>query len=645
MRPDGRPEALRQAMSWLHTWSGLLLGWLLYAVFFTGTLSYFLDEINVWMKPELHRSVPAAPEVSAERALQTMQRIAPDATNWTIELPGERQVAVEASWREPGAAAGRAGIKRAELDATTGEKIDTRETRGGGFLYRFHFELYAMPREWARWIVGIATMAMLVAIISGVITHKKIFTEFFTFRRGRGQRSWLDAHNATAVLALPFHFVITASGLLLLMFMLMPWGVQTAYDGNTQTFMAERRGQMMGGGGPMQQPAPDAQKAERAAGAPAADAPQAAPQGGAMQAARTDRAARAGPPDRSGGDERAGGNGGGERDGRAPRAGREGAAARDGHSSRGDGAGDEGAPGRRPRGGAAPEETTALADLRPMLALAAQRWPERGIGSIAVSQPGTARATIELREAGSGTLLRRGGERLTFDGVTGALRDPTPAAEPGLGSRIFSVFTAIHLGRFAGPAMRWLLFLAGVTGTLMVATGLVLWVVKRLPDRRKLGYTPRGHRLVEVLNVGGIAGLSLATAGYFWLNRLVPASLAGRTDWEIHGFFIVWALALAHTALRPHRRAWIEQLTLAAAMFALLPLLNPLTGGSGLWRSLPAGQWPIAGFDLVMLALALVHGYAARRLTKTAAAPAGRVHGQPAAARAAVGDAALAGDA
>ena len=46
MRADGKAEGLRQSMSWLHTWSGLLLGWLLYAVFFTGTLSYFVDEID-----------------------------------------------------------------------------------------------------------------------------------------------------------------------------------------------------------------------------------------------------------------------------------------------------------------------------------------------------------------------------------------------------------------------------------------------------------------------------------------------------------------------------------------------------------------------------------------------------------------------
>ncbi|HAB08009.1 MAG TPA: hypothetical protein DCE38_06005, partial [Alcanivorax sp.] len=36
-------------MAWLHTWSGLLLGWLLLAMFVTGTSAYFREEISLWM--------------------------------------------------------------------------------------------------------------------------------------------------------------------------------------------------------------------------------------------------------------------------------------------------------------------------------------------------------------------------------------------------------------------------------------------------------------------------------------------------------------------------------------------------------------------------------------------------------------------
>ncbi len=53
------------------------------------------------------------------------------------------------------------------MDASTGELLEPRASRGGGFLYRFHFELYGVPRIWARWLVCVATMFMLVAIVSG----------------------------------------------------------------------------------------------------------------------------------------------------------------------------------------------------------------------------------------------------------------------------------------------------------------------------------------------------------------------------------------------------------------------------------------------------------------------------------------------
>ncbi len=48
--PNDR-EGFRQAMSWLHTWAGLVLGWLLFAIFLTGTLSFFRNELNLWTHP------------------------------------------------------------------------------------------------------------------------------------------------------------------------------------------------------------------------------------------------------------------------------------------------------------------------------------------------------------------------------------------------------------------------------------------------------------------------------------------------------------------------------------------------------------------------------------------------------------------
>jgi len=269
-----------------------------------------------------------------------------------------------------------------------------------------------------------------------------------------------------------------------------------------------------------------------------------------------------------------------------------------------------------------------LAPIGPMLAEAARQWPENGVGSITVNNPNTPKMTVDMREGGGSSFVNRGQTRtLQFDGVTGALRDgPGTATSPSFARATYNVVTGIHMARGADSVMRWLLFLSGVVGTFMAASGMVLYVVKRLPERKKLGYTPLGHKFVEVLNVGAIAGLSVATAVYFWANRLIPAGMEARSDWEIRCFFTAWLLCLLHPLLRVRatgvqRRTWLEQMAVAAVLFALLPILNPLTGGASLASSIPNGQWLIAGFDLMMLALAGLHGAVVWWLLRAKSAP------------------------
>jgi hypothetical protein len=106
---------------------------------------------------------------------------------------------------------------------------EVRETSGGGTLYAMHYSLCYLPEDWASYIVGISTLFMLVAILTGLVVHKKIFVDFFTFRPGKGQRSWLDGHNLLSVTALPFYLMITWSGLVFYLFTYMPVAFETLY--------------------------------------------------------------------------------------------------------------------------------------------------------------------------------------------------------------------------------------------------------------------------------------------------------------------------------------------------------------------------------------------------------------------------------
>lgn len=91
----------------------------------------------------------------------------------------------------------------------------------------FHYTLHGGMAGY--WLVGWITACMLLALVSGVVVHKRIFKDFFTFRPGKGQRSWLDAHNLSAVLTLPFLFMIGYTGLTFFYSSYLPWPVQAAY--------------------------------------------------------------------------------------------------------------------------------------------------------------------------------------------------------------------------------------------------------------------------------------------------------------------------------------------------------------------------------------------------------------------------------
>ncbi len=557
MRVDGKQEGPRQSMSWLHTWASLILGWLLYAIFVTGTLSFFQNEITVWMKPELHQSVPQATQVQQTQvALNYLQKNHPDAAAWNIQLPNSRQnttlITVRKQGEDPRA---RRGGTRITIDSATGQTLEARETRGGSFLYRFHFELYGMPRMWSRWIVGIATLFMFVAIISGVITHKKIFKDFFTFRSGKGQRSWLDAHNATAVLALPFHIMITFSGLLLLLFTIMPWGVERVYEGRGEFLQDQNRA--------LVQENKESKPSDAASNR--------------NQPANAERAQ------------------GAER----------------GEKRRG-----------RDKKEAQPAELTNVA---PILAYAQQEWKNNPIGTISIIAPNTNQAKIELRALhGESVTYRNVYASLQFDGVTGKniTDDSSSLKNPNIPMGIYNVFTTLHEARGVDIALRWLLFLSGIVGTVMVATGLILWCVKRAPQQQKQGYKSFGYRLVEVTNIAAIIGLPIACAAYFYANRFIPADMDMRLNWEIRTFFVVWLLTLIYPIFRSSRQAWLELLALATVLFALLPILNFMTGGQALWNSIAYGQWVIASFDLAMWVLAIVFAFSYYKVKKHPTLPA-----------------------
>lgn len=543
-------QSFRQAMAWLHTWFGLVLGFVLMAAFFFGALSVFDREFDRWAIPET-RFAPQ-PMPSYERVLRpAFQRMQPDAQAVAQMRPRvdgpmparydivniwsaytthrDPVVALYADYRVPGAKDPDEVIYAvATIDPRDGRTLPDDQLKiGSEFFYPMHYGLTLDWKQLGIYIVGFSALVMLAALVSGVVMHRKLFRELFTFRPGKARlRSVLDLHNLTGVVALPFHFFFALTGLLIF--------AATYYFpvGHTQLHDLHDL---------------QAKLEAQETGLP---------------------------------HERAG-----------VRAG--------------------------------------LADVDAMVANARQRWEDKGkageVGFLMLVHVGDANGYVSVYRAGTDRIALVG-DGVHFKASTGELirEDPAPTAV----GRLSEFLTGLHLQHFRHWLLRWLYVLGGLAGAVCIATGFVFFVEKR--KRQHAADGRQGARIVDALAVASVAGMPLAALGILVANRLLPADLPARGDWERYAFWAVWVLSLVHAGWRsaPVARglpnpAWREQTWAIMAMAVGAVLLNWVTTGDHLARTLGAGYWPVAGVDLSLLAVAAIACASALALGKRAHAPAG----------------------
>ena len=501
----------RASMKWLHTWAGVVTGGLLFAIFWTGTLSVFDREIDLWMMP-MTRLQAGGPFTSAEVIRPAISDAASAGSAFLSAIfPTERQPAIRLHW------SGEAGPVLRYLDPATGTALpDPGTLAGTGFLYPFHYMLHIRAGRLGAWIVGFAGMAMLVLCVSGIVIHRKIFADFFTFRTMRKPRRLiLDLHNVAGVVGLPFHFIITLSGLVIFFATYFPGTVQFAYDGDRRAFVRDSLDSF----------------SRRALGKP---------------------------------------------------------------------------------GG--------VASLDAMVADARRPWPGEGAVIVFVNHPGDAASYVEVsrpREDHVNVL----GDAAYFDAATGRLLHRRSDIKPVLTAERFIL--GLHVVQFRHWTLRWVYFGLGLVGCVLIATGFLFWLESRRRKHEELA--SGGVPLVKSLTVGSVTGILIATLAFFVANRLMPlgVTFAGydRAALEVWTFYLSWLATFAHAGLRP-RAAWREQCLSIAGLAIFAVLLNWITTGDHLVRSLGYGHlWPIAGMDILLIAGAGLAALTAIRLRRAASIP------------------------
>ncbi|MCU0949184.1 MAG: PepSY domain-containing protein, partial [Porphyrobacter sp.] len=226
------------AMNWAHTWLGVVLGIVMFAVFWMGTLTIFAPEIDQWMIPET-RIIHQERDISYDRLLAELPPEARASAYINFVVPTERHTAIGFFYQDADGT-----FHDSALDPATGQPLPlTDSLAASGFFYPFHLSLMIEWQNLGYWIVGLAALAMLILLVSGLFVHRKIIAEFFVFRPHRkARRATLDLHNLSSLIGLPFYFLMPFSGLLIFAFLYLPWGISEAFDGDMDAAYAEMSG-------------------------------------------------------------------------------------------------------------------------------------------------------------------------------------------------------------------------------------------------------------------------------------------------------------------------------------------------------------------------------------------------------------------
>lgn len=220
-----------------HSALGLAFAALIYIVCLTGTLAVFLHELHRWEQPN-------APLVH--------EQLRPEALNeavWSgygqalIDNAAQDLILVAPSPMTPrflvmyhNVATGEEGEWVADADGHLKARV---RAPLADFIGELHMRLH-LPRTWGVFLVGLTGVALLSSLISGLLSHPRIFKDAFALRWGGSKRlQEADLHNRLSVWGLPFHFVVSLTGALLgLSTLIVGVLALAAYNGDSEKAFA-----------------------------------------------------------------------------------------------------------------------------------------------------------------------------------------------------------------------------------------------------------------------------------------------------------------------------------------------------------------------------------------------------------------------
>ena len=212
-----------------HAWVGIISGILLFIVTFSGIAAMFEHELGYWQH-SVFGEIPEDKSFDLEHTIVAANKIGFQYDKYFIQPPDEvNNHIMLGHFPEEGE------FDVRYLKAGSYEEVEASPSELGHILTFLHTDLY-LPRPYGRYLVGLAGMAMLLAIIAGILIHVKWRKEFVMLRPKRSWRLLLtDQHKLLGLWSLPFTFILAFTGTILgLLGIITPILALAAFDGDVQ---------------------------------------------------------------------------------------------------------------------------------------------------------------------------------------------------------------------------------------------------------------------------------------------------------------------------------------------------------------------------------------------------------------------------
>jgi uncharacterized iron-regulated membrane protein len=243
-RPLLAPSFVR-AMLAGHSALGLAFAAVIYVVCLSGTLAVFVHDFQRWEQPDGPVLAGAAsPEAVAAAVRGGYEKaLADNAADDLFVLgpvPITPRLTVNYHDHETGA-------EGSWLADSEGRLVGRVRAPWSEFLLSLHIHLH-LRRTWGLFVVGLAGVALLSSLISGLLSHPRILKDAFALRWGGSKRlQEADLHNRLGVWGLPFHIAVSLTGALLgLSTLIVGVLALAAYDGDSEKAFAALLGPRAG---------------------------------------------------------------------------------------------------------------------------------------------------------------------------------------------------------------------------------------------------------------------------------------------------------------------------------------------------------------------------------------------------------------